>query len=80
MRAYTARVTGARGAAFGEEVAQAFRDWGWQAAPELKLTKLLRQGFERDYGDVDVLAWQPAGGRLLVIEVSVAPAAPGPVA
>ncbi len=68
MRAHKARVTGARGAVFSKELARALEDRGWKAETEVKMTKLLRRGFERDYGDVDVLAWQPASGRLLVIE------------
>jgi hypothetical protein len=41
---------------------------GWQTDIEIKITKLLRKGFDRDYGDVDVLAWNRDTGRVLIIE------------
>jgi hypothetical protein len=34
----------------------------------VKITKLLRRGFDRDYGDVDVLAWDRQSKRVLVVE------------
>jgi hypothetical protein len=68
MRAWKAREADARGAAFAAKVAEALREAGWQTRTELKLTKLLGRGFDRDYGDVDVLAWRPENGRVRVIE------------
>lgn len=56
------------GSEFSKSVAQRLKELGWCAEPEIKITKLLRQGFEQDYGDVDVLAWNPTTGRVLVIE------------
>jgi hypothetical protein len=41
---------------------------GWQTETEVKLTKILGRRLNRDYGDVDVLAWRPNEGRILVIE------------
>ncbi|WP_315761850.1 hypothetical protein [Bradyrhizobium sp. SZCCHNS2005] len=32
------------------------------------MTKLLRKGFDQNYGDVDVLAWNKVGGRVLLME------------
>ncbi len=49
-------------------VADRLKELGWQAESEIAITKLLAQGFERDYGDVDVLAWIPMTGRVLIIE------------
>ena len=40
---------------------------GWHAEVEVKVTKLLRRGFGKDHGDVDVLAWRD-NGRVLAIE------------
>lgn len=45
-----------------------YTELGWQVAPEIKLTKILRMPLDRDYGDVDVLAWSPTKGRVLIIE------------
>jgi hypothetical protein len=54
--------------AFNTEVAQRMRELGWQAEPEMKITKILRKSLDRNYGDVDVLAWSPSSGRILAIE------------
>jgi hypothetical protein len=56
------------GKEFSAEVAKRLNELGWQTETEVKITKLLRKGFPRNYGDVDVLAWNPATGRVLVIE------------
>lgn len=40
---------------------------GWYAETEVKVSKLLRCGFDKDYGDVDVLAWRD-DRRVLSIE------------
>ncbi len=66
MAAWRGIVNGRRGTVFAEEVAEAMRANGWQAEIEVKLTKLLGRGFDKDYGDVDVLAWRD--GRVLAIE------------
>lgn len=67
MRAWRARETGARGTTFATKVATALADRGWSTRIEVNVTHLLGQGFPRDYGDVDVLAWRD-DGRILVIE------------
>jgi hypothetical protein len=41
---------------------------GWRVEAEVPLTKLLGKGFDRNYGDVDVLAWRPDLGRVLIVE------------
>ena len=68
MKAWRARTTGARGTAFATEVAAALSAAGWQTRTEINVTELLGQGFERDHGDVDVLAWRNDAGRVLIIE------------
>jgi hypothetical protein len=44
------------------------RELGWQAETEVAVTKLLRKGFDRNYGDVDVLAWRTDSRRVLLME------------
>jgi len=44
------------------------RDLGWRAEAEVKVTKILGKSLNRDYGDVDVLAWKPQSGIVLAIE------------
>jgi hypothetical protein len=49
-------------------VAACLRELGWRCDCEIEVTALLRKGFERNYGDVDVLAWNPQSSRVLIIE------------
>ena len=49
-------------------VTKRLRELGWNAEPEVRVTKLLQKGFERDYGDVDVLAWRAGTNRVLLME------------
>ena len=41
---------------------------GWEVLPEVALTKIFAAKLDRNYGDVDVLAWDPRCGRVLVME------------
>jgi hypothetical protein len=68
MRVWAGQARDKRGREFSNDVACRLKGLGWEAEVEIKITKLLRQGFERDYGDVDVLAWSPTTGRVLIIE------------
>ena len=56
------------GAEFSERVASRMEELGWRVEREIKLTKVLRKGFDRDYGDIDVLAWKAESGRVLIME------------
>lgn len=56
------------GSAFAQKVAERLTELGWKTAVEKKVTEILRTGFDLDYGDVDVLAWNDAAGRLLLCE------------
>jgi len=53
---------------FNSIVADRMRELGWQVNHEVKLTKILGRALDRDYGDIDVLAWCPDSGRVLAIE------------
>jgi len=68
MKAWSARATGARGTAFATDVATALSAAGWRTRVEINIIELLGRRFDRDYGDVDVLAWRPDDGRVLAIE------------
>ncbi len=68
MLAWRSRATGARGTAFAKEVAAALESYGWETRVELNVTALLRRGFDRNYGDVDVFAWRHDPVRVLVVE------------
>lgn len=56
------------GLKFNAQVAATLKDLGWLVECEIKPTKLLRQALDRNYGDIDVLAWDPTKGRILIIE------------
>jgi len=68
MGAWGGAAANRQGSQFTVEVAERLRELGWQVESEIKITKLLRKGFAQDYGDVDVLAWNPDTGRVLIIE------------
>lgn len=68
MRSWIGEANNRRGHAFNAEVAMALERLGWRTERDLKVTALLRKGFPRDYGDIDVLAWHPAEGRVLLVE------------
>jgi len=68
MRRYAGYARQRDGAAFNKEVTARMFEMGWQVAPEILITKILGQSFERNYGDVDVLAWDHVKGRILVLE------------
>lgn len=57
-----------RGREFTEAVAKELRDHGWTCWTEQKVSTLAECGKNPDYGDVDVVAWNSAQERLLLIE------------
>ncbi|EEB56684.1 SEC-C motif domain protein [Pseudomonas syringae pv. tomato T1] len=68
MKRYAGYARNRDGMAFNAKVLARLTELGWQTAAELKLTKILKQSLDRDYGDVDVLAWSPEQKRVLIIE------------
>ncbi|MBU1305066.1 MAG: zinc chelation protein SecC, partial [Alphaproteobacteria bacterium] len=68
MNKWAGRASDRRGHQFALEVGGRMTELGWQTRVEEKVTALLRKGFPIDYGDVDVLAWKPDTGRVVVIE------------
>lgn len=69
MRSWQGKVADKRGRAFTISIGELLKANGWKVAePDLKITKLLNLGFDRDHGDIDVLAWRADQKRVLVIE------------
>jgi hypothetical protein len=68
MLSWQAKVSGERGTEFANKVADRLRQDGWEARVELKITELFNRSLDRDYGDIDVLAWKQEEGRVLAIE------------
>lgn len=56
------------GHSFTAQVAQRLNQAGWQTRENIKIPEILNRKLERDYGDVDVLAWRPDRRDVLVIE------------
>jgi hypothetical protein len=68
MQRWMGRVNNVQRSAFNQTVAKRLRQLGWEARAEINVTEILGRSFERDYGDVDVLAWRTDSGRILAIE------------
>lgn len=57
-----------RGNEFNTAVAERLKQLGWQVEHEIELTKLLEKNLGRNWGDIDVFAWNSTTQRILVIE------------
>ena len=68
MLAWAGSSSDRRGKEFNRAVVAKLRTLGWQAEYEVKITKLLKRGFDQDFGDVDVLAWDKKQNRVLIME------------
>jgi hypothetical protein len=68
MRRWIGHANNVQRTEFNSTVALRMRELGWQVEPQVRLTKILGRPLDRDYGDIDVLAWRPNLGRVLVIE------------
>lgn len=53
---------------FNITVRDKFIQEGWSAEAEVKLTKVLKTKLDKDFGDIDVLAWSSASKRALLVE------------
>ena len=60
--------TNRRGHEFAKEVYDTLRALGFEARLEIKMTALLNDKLDKDYGDVDVLAWKLGEDAVLAIE------------
>jgi hypothetical protein len=68
MRKWLGHANNTHRTKFNQAVADRVKELGWSAEPEMRLTRLLRRSFNRDFGDIDVLAWDVPTGRVLAIE------------
>lgn len=57
-----------KGHNFNDSVASALSGDDWQVRSNLKLPSALNRKLDRDYGDIDVLAWKKGDPRVLAIE------------
>ena len=66
MRSWIGAQENRRGHAFNRTVCDSLRALGWAVETDIKLTHILNKKLDRDYGDVDVLAWKD--NRVLALE------------
>lgn len=66
MRSWIGAAENKRGNQFNLEVSERLKELGWQTKANVRLDEILMKKLDRDYGDVDVLAWRC--GRVLAIE------------
>ncbi len=66
MRSWIGAAENKRGHEFNKTVERKFIELGWQAKSDIKPTEILNAKLDRDYGDVDVLAWRE--GRIIAVE------------
>lgn len=53
---------------FNHEAADKFRSFGWEVEADVKISKILKTRTEKDFGDVDVLAWHPSKKIVYLVE------------
>jgi len=53
---------------FVKKVSEIIQSLGYRVDIEIKVNALLKEKVERDFGDIDVLAWKPDQDEVLVIE------------
>jgi hypothetical protein len=68
MRGYAGSARCRDGKEFNERVAARMTELGWSVLPEVQITKIIGKALDRNYGDVDVLAWDPGSRRVLIME------------
>jgi hypothetical protein len=54
--------------AFNTKVLKKMAELGWEVKKEMTVPALIGGGLDRDYGDVDVVAWNRETGRVLLME------------
>ena len=57
-----------KGHDFNESVASLLREDGWQVRSNIELPSVLNRRLDKDYGDIDVLAWKLGDKRILAVE------------
>jgi hypothetical protein len=68
MRKWIGHANHVQRSKFNSEVASRMRQPGWKARAEVNVTEILGRPLNRNYGGIDVLAWQPETGRVLAME------------
>lgn len=56
------------GHSFNREAAEELSKNGWIVRENIGLPEILNKKLDRNYGDIDILAWRSTGGEVLIIE------------
>lgn len=65
MKAWIGQINDRKGKEFEEKVRKSYREQGWEARSNVSMREF---GADPELGDVDVLSWDIASGRLWIIE------------
>jgi hypothetical protein len=68
MRSWIGKRRNEAGHAFNSKVSNELISMGWKTRSDIKLTEILSKAFDKDFGDIDVLAWNYKEKRILAIE------------
>ncbi len=69
MREWIGKERTRRGHKFNKEVAGSIKSLGYEAYSDVKVASIIsRQNLDRDYGDIDVIAWRNGEKSIYVIE------------
>ena len=69
MKKWIGQERARRGHEFNKEVAEALKELGYEAKPDVKVSSIIsKKDLEQDYGDIDVLAWRPDENAIYAIE------------
>ena len=69
MKMWIGQERNRRGHEFNKEVASILESMGYHAKPDVKVSSIIpRRNLDRDYGDVDVLAWREGEEAIYAIE------------
>lgn len=68
MRAWKSRVDGEKGDPFEKEVQTQLEIAGWTTRQSVNITEIFGRSLDRNYGEIDVLAWRADTQQILIAE------------
>lgn len=68
MKIWKGRRANERGSEFSTQVRKFIEGKNWKCHFEIKITEILGRSLDKDYGDIDVLAWNEEEKKILLIE------------
>lgn len=68
MKKWIGKQRNKSGHRFNQEAADKFSSLGWKVEADVKVSKILKKRTKKDFGDVDVLAWNPSEKIVYLVE------------